>query len=30
MPEKDHVSACLGPHGENWEAVDAPPSGKKS
>jgi hypothetical protein len=30
VPEKDHISACLGPHGENWEAVDAPPTGKKS
>jgi hypothetical protein len=29
-PEKDHIAACLGPHGENWEAVDAPPTGKKS
>ena len=29
-PEKDHIAACLGPHGDNWEAVDAPPVGKKS
>lgn len=30
MPQKDHIAACPGPHGQNWTEVEPDPMGEKS